>query len=125
MRNEDEKKSIVKSVKLSPLQLEKITEKAQAKGMNFSEYMVDCALHGQQGITPLIAVRMQEIINTVNEVVDNIDMGDYLRKEELRQKTDAFCEIGKALSPQEKYDNLMNDVGSLNEGGLFIWESLK
>lgn len=45
MRSEPEKKSIVKSIKLSPLQLQHIEEYADKKGMKFSEYMVDCAFY--------------------------------------------------------------------------------
>lgn len=125
MRSDMEKKTVTKSIKLSPLQLEQITEKAQAKGMNFSEYMIDCALHGEQGITPLIAVKTQELINTVNNVVENIDMGDYIRNQELRQKALDLEGLFTPISPQEKYDNLVDDTVKLNEGGLFIWASLK
>lgn len=125
MRSESEKKSIVKSIKISPNQEKMIMEQANKKGMKFSEYMVDCALHGEQGITPLMAVKLQEILNTINEFVDSVDMGDYMRNEELRQMTDAWCEICKPLSAQEKYNNLINNTVNLNEGGLFIWESLK
>lgn len=125
MRSDMEKKSVTKSIKLSPLQLEQITEKAQAKGMNFSEYMIDCALHGEQGITPLIAVKTQEFINTVNDVVENIDMGDYIRNQELRQKALDLEGLFTPISPQEKYDNLVDDTVKLNEGGVFIWASLK
>lgn len=45
MRSEAEKKSIVKSIKLSPSQVQQIEEKANEKNMTFSSYMVDCALH--------------------------------------------------------------------------------
>lgn len=43
MRSEAEKKSIVKSIKLSPSQVQQIEEKANEKNMTFSSYMVDCA----------------------------------------------------------------------------------
>ena len=125
MRDASEKKSIVKSIKLSPLQAETIQKKADEKNMSFSSYMVDCAEHGQQGLTPLIAVKVQEIINMAYEIVDSIDERDYKRKEEFRQKTDALCEICKPLSPQEKYDNLMQNVNGVIEGGVFVWASLK
>ncbi|MGN0612328.1 MAG: hypothetical protein ACI4JB_00365 [Porcipelethomonas sp.] len=39
MRSESEKKSIVKSIKLSQLQLQHIEEQADRKGMRLSEYM--------------------------------------------------------------------------------------
>lgn len=80
MRSKNEKKSIVKSIKLSPLQLQQIEEQADKKGMKFSEYMLDCALHGSNGITPQIAVKMQEMVNMVLEIADGIDSRDYVRK---------------------------------------------
>ena len=46
MRSEKEKKSITKSIKLSPLQVQQIEEKAKEKNLTFSSYMVDCAVHG-------------------------------------------------------------------------------
>ena len=48
MRNENEKKSVTKSIKMSPQQEHQIREQANKKDMNFSEYMLDCALHGNQ-----------------------------------------------------------------------------
>lgn len=56
MRSEKEKKSITKSIKLSPLQVQQIEEKAKEKNMTFSSYMVDCAVHGNNSITPQMAV---------------------------------------------------------------------
>ena len=46
MRSEREKKSITKSIKLSPSQVQQIEEKAKEKNLTFSSYMVDCAVHG-------------------------------------------------------------------------------
>lgn len=40
MKSESEKKSIVKSIKLSPSQVQQIEEKANEKNMTFSSYMV-------------------------------------------------------------------------------------
>ena len=68
MRSEKEKKSITKSIKLSPLQVQQIEEKAKEKNLTFSSYMVDCAVHGNNSITPQMAVRMQELVNMVREV---------------------------------------------------------
>lgn len=126
MRSEKEKKSIVKSIKLSPLQEQQIKEKAESKGMNFSEYMVSCALHDGQGITPYMAVKIQEMVNMVIEIADNIDERDYVRKEELRQKTHDFEELFKPeYTPQEKYNHLEKNMGLFIEGGYDVWESLK
>lgn len=125
MRNEKEKKSIVKSIKLSPLQEQQIMEQAEQKGMNFSEYMVDCAVHGNQSITPQIAVRIQEMVNMVTEIADSLDSRDYVRKEELRQKAYDFDGLFKSITPQEKYNKLERNIGLFIEGGAEIWEYLK
>lgn len=82
MRSEKEKKSITKSIKLSPLQVQQIEEKAKEKNLTFSSYMVDCAVHGNNSITPQMAVRMQELVNMVLEIADSIDSSEYIRKAE-------------------------------------------
>lgn len=125
MRSESEKKSIVKSIKLSPLQLQHIEEQADKKGMKFSEYMLDCALHGSQSITPQIAVKVQEMVNMAQEFADTLDENDYIRKEEFRQKTSTLTEICAPLTPQEKYDNMIKQTGLFIEGGYGVWESLR
>ena len=125
MRNENEKKSVTKSIKMSPQQEQQIREQADKKGMNFSEYMLDCALHGNQGITPYMAVKMQEMVNMVLEITDSLDERDYIRKEELRQKAYDFEGLFTSVLPQEKYNKLENNIGLFVEGGYEIWESLK
>lgn len=125
MRSENEKKSITKSVKMSPLQEQQIMEQAENKNMKFSEYMLDCALHGNQGITPYMAVKLQEMVNMVLEIADSLDSRDYIRKEELRQKAYDFDGLFKFVSPQEKYNKLENNIGLFIEGGAQIWEFLK
>lgn len=125
MRNENEKKSVTKSIKMSPQQEQQIKEQAEQKGMNFSEYMLNCALHGSQGITPYMAVKMQEMVNMVTDIADSLDGKDYVRKEELRQKACDFEGLITPVSPQEKYNKLENNIGLFVEGGYEIWESLK
>ena len=125
MKNENEKKSITKSIKMSPQQEKQIREQAEKKNMNFSEYMLNCALHSNQGITPHIAVKMQEMINIVNDIADSLDKKDYIRKEELRQKAYDFEGLCTPITPQEKYDKLENNIGLFVDGGYEIWESLK
>ncbi|HEZ7985651.1 MAG TPA: hypothetical protein RWO09_01795 [Ruminococcus sp.] len=125
MRNENEKKSVTKSIKMSPQQEKQIREQAEKKNMNFSEYMLNCALHSNQGITPHIAVKMQEMINIVNDIADSLDKKDYIRKEELRQKAHDFEGLCTPLTAQEKYNKLENNIGLFVEGGCKIWESLK
>lgn len=125
MRNENEKKSVTKSIKMSPQQEQQIREQAEQKGMNFSEYMLDCALHGNQGITPYMAVKMQEMVNMVLEITDSLDERDYIHKEELRQKAHDFEGLFTSVPPQEKYNRLENNISLFVEGGYEIWESLK
>lgn len=125
MRNENEKKSVTKSIKMSPQQEQQIREQADKKDMNFSEYMLDCALHGNQGITPYMAVKMQEMINIVKDIADSLDERDYIRREELRQKTYNFEGLFTSVPPQEKYNKLENNIGLFVEGGYDIWEYLK
>ena len=125
MRNENEKKSVTKSIKMSPQQEQQIREQAEQKGMNFSEYMLDCALHGNQGITPYMAVKMQEMVNMVLEITDSLDERDYIHKEELRQKAHDFEGLFTSVPPQEKYNRLENNISLFVEGGYEIWEYLK
>lgn len=87
--------------------------------------MVDCAVHGNQGITPQIAVKMQELVNMAAEIADNLDSKDYIRKEELRQKAYDFDGLFKSVAPQEKYNKLESSLGLFIEGGAEIWEYLK
>ena len=125
MRSEREKKSITKSIKLSPLQVQQIEEKAKEKNLTFISYMVDRAVHGNNSITPQMAVRMQELVNMVLEIADSIDSTEYIRKEELRQKAHDLDGLFTSVSPQEKYENLQQKMGLFVEGGLDLWESLK
>ncbi len=63
-RSENEKKTITKSLKLSPDMLMCIEGKAKKRNMNFSQYMVDCAIHRESAITPEILCRLENIIDT-------------------------------------------------------------
>lgn len=125
MKNENEKMSITKSIKMSPQQEQQIMKQAEQKGMNFSEYMLDCTLHNNHGITPYMAVKMQEMVNIVKDIADSLDKKDSIRKEELRQKAYDFEGLCTPITPQEKYNKLENNIGLFVEGGYEIWESLK
>lgn len=125
MKSENEKKSIIKSIKMSSLQEQQIKEQSEKKGMNFSEYMLDCALHNNQGVTPYMAVKMQEMVNIVKDIADSLDERDYIHKEELRQKAHDFEGLYTPFTPHEKYNKLENNIGLFVEGGYEIWESLK
>ncbi len=125
MRSENEKKSIVKSIKLSPSQVQQIEEKADKKGMKFSEYMLDCALHGEKGITPEYAVKMQELVNMVLEFADTLDENEYQRRDLYRQKASAFAEMFAPVNPVEKLNDTKQQINNILKGGEDIWESLK
>lgn len=125
MRSDNEKKSIVKSIKLSPSQVQQIEEKADKKGMKFSEYMLDCALHGEQGITPEYAVKMQELVNMVLEFADTLDENEYQRRDLYRQKASAFAEMFAPVNPVEKLNDTKQQINNILKGGEDIWESLK
>lgn len=125
MKNENEKKSITKSIKMSPQQEKQIREQAEKKNMNFSEYMLDCALHSNQGITPHMAVKVQEMVNIVKDIADSLDERNYIRREELIQKAHDFEGLITPVSPQEKLNKLENQMRLFIEGGYEIWEYLK
>ena len=125
MKNENEKKSITKSIKMSPQQEKQIREQAEKKNMNFSEYMLDCALHSNQGITPHMAVKVQEMVNIVKDIADSLDERNYIRREELIQKAHDFEGLITPVSPQEKLNKLENQMRLFIERGYEIWESLK
>ena len=125
MKNENEKKSITKSIKMSPQQEKQIREQAEKKNMNFSEYMLDCALHSNQGITPHMAVKVQEMVNIVKDIADSLDERNYIRREELIQKAHDFEGLITPVSPQEKLNKLENQMRLFIERGYEIWEYLK
>ncbi len=75
MKKDNEKKNITKSIKISQNQYDIIKQKADERNMNFSEYVVDCAVHGNDSITPQIAVKVQEIANTAFDLADRLSYG--------------------------------------------------
>jgi len=124
MRDSNEKKSITKSLKLSKNQWNVIEQAAKEKGMNFSQYAIETLMHGGNCITPQIAVKMQELVNIVEDISDNINEKDYKRREALRQKTHAFKELVKFDSPDEKYEKLEKNMKDFIEGGNEVWAHL-
>ena len=111
MKNKNEKKTIQKSL--------------NKKNMKFSEYMLDCALHHNQEITPCIAVKMQELVNLVREITDCIDSNDFIQKKTLRQKTSAFADLLPMAFPQKKYSQLEKKIDLFEKVGEEVWEFLK
>lgn len=69
MRSEDEKKTIIKSLKMTKNECSTIEEKAKENGKSFSRYMVDSAVNGGQNtISPQIPVMVTNIVNAAEEI---------------------------------------------------------
>lgn len=77
---ENEKKSITKSLKLSPDIVSKIDAEAKQKGMNFSQYMIDCAIHKDNALTPEIMCRIDNVIEMCVRIADE-NNNDLIRME--------------------------------------------
>lgn len=72
MRNNNEKKTITKSFKISPEQNDIIEAKAKDKNMNFSQYIIDCAIHKENSLTPKILCQIENILNEINTHDENV-----------------------------------------------------
>lgn len=69
MRSEDEKKTLVKTVKMTKNEGSIIEEKAKENGKSFSRYMVDSAVNGGQNtLSPQIPVMVTNIVNAAEEI---------------------------------------------------------
>ena len=69
MRSEDEKKTLVKSVKMTKNEGEIIEQKAKESGKSFSRYMVDSAVNGGENtLSPQIPVMVTNIVNRAEEI---------------------------------------------------------
>ena len=125
MKNEKEKKNITKSVKLSQNQYDIIMQKATEKHMNFSEYMIDCAVHGNNSLTPQIAVKVQSIANTALDLAERLSYDDYAAKEKLYQQTNELNELFHTESPLDNYANMIKDIEKITKGADSLWVYLK
>lgn len=94
MKREAEKKSITKSLKLSPNQEEAIMRQAKEKNMNFSQYLLDCAMHTDSKITPEIAVNIQNILGYARFIAETGDNW-FLYQEQFEAMEDAIWELLK------------------------------
>ena len=124
MKKQTEKKSITKSVKLSPQQYEQIHKDADAAGMNFSAYLVDCAVH-KQGLTPQLAVKIEEVALAAYDIAEHLYPQEYEAKENLTARTDELCELFHTLTQQERDALILKDNDIIQKGAAAIWESLK
>ena len=80
-RSENEKKTITKSMKLSPDVAEYIECEASKMDMNFSQYMTYCALHRESVINPEILCRIENIIEVCRDFIDDDKVMTKVRKE--------------------------------------------
>ena len=69
MRSEEEKKSLVKSVKMTKNEETIIKAKAKEQRKSFSRYMVDTAVNdGNKTLSPQIPVMVTNIVNKAEEI---------------------------------------------------------
>ncbi|MBO5612554.1 MAG: hypothetical protein J5918_08165 [Prevotella sp.] len=125
MKNEKEKKNITKSVKVSQNQYDIIMQKASEKHMNFSKYVVDCAVHGNNVITPQIAVKVQEIANTALDLADRLSYEEYDAKDRLYQQSKELNDLFHVDSPLENYAKMIKEIDKIVEGADSLWVYLK
>ena len=67
----NDNKTITKSIKLSPQLEEMIKASAKEQGMNFSQYMIYCAIHKEDTLSPEILCRIENIINKCTDYISD------------------------------------------------------
>ena len=123
MKAENEKKK-TRSIKVSDNQYAIIKQKADERHMSFSEYVVDCAVHGNQSLTPEIAVQVQSIVNTVNDLADRLSYEEYETKERLYQQSKELDDLFD-YSPLNDYAEIVKSIDKIAEGADSLWVYLK
>ena len=68
MKNQEEMRSIVTSVRLSEKQREEIQRKADMHNMTMGSFMVYSAMNANSGFDPVVAVHTQNILNIAREL---------------------------------------------------------
>lgn len=86
MRAEYDKKNKKTSITMTDEDFSIIERKAKLKGMKISPYMVDCALHHDEAITPEVRAKMQTIMNYAIAFVRQYDLtaAEYIHKEAIK-----------------------------------------
>ena len=125
MKKDNEKKNITKSIKISQNQYDIIKQKADERHMNFSEYVVDCAVHGNNSLTPQIAVKVQSIANTALDLADRLSYEEYAAKEKLYQQSKELNDLFHVDSPLENYAKMIKEIDEIIKGADSLWVSLK
>ena len=124
MKDAKEKKK-TRSIKVSDNQYAIIKQKADEKHMSFSEYVVDCAVHGNNSLTPQIAVQVQAIANTALDLADRLPYEEYAAKEKLYQQSKELDDLFHVDSPLENYAKMIKDIEEIVKGADSLWVSLK
>lgn len=88
----NEKKTIIKSMKMSPDIANYIEIEAKKRNMNFSQYMIDCAVHKESCITPEILCHMENIIEQCLSIASINNSSDI---ENIRMEANALWECLK------------------------------
>ena len=125
MKKDNEKKNITKSIKISQNQYDIIKQKADERHMNFSEYVVDCAVHENNSLTPQIAVKVQSIANTALDLADRLSYEEYATKEKLYQQSKELDDLFHVDSPLENYAKMIKEIDEIIKGADSLWVSLK
>lgn len=68
MKKESEKKTNVTSIRLSKEQHRKVQEQAAKNGMTISNYLITKAVNNDNGLTPDVMVKVQNIANKATEL---------------------------------------------------------
>ena len=124
MKDAKEKKK-TRSIKVSDNQYAIIKQKADEKHMSFSEYVVDCAVHGNNSLTPQIAVQVQAIANTALDLADRLPYEEYAAKEKLCQQSKELDDLFHVDLPLENYAKMIKDIEEIVKGADSLWVSLK
>ncbi|MBR6617251.1 MAG: hypothetical protein IKL00_05175 [Oscillospiraceae bacterium] len=68
---ENQNKTVMKTMRLSRETAEKIEAAARIRGMNFSEYLLDCALHRECRLTPELLCKITNILQRCRDALEN------------------------------------------------------
>ena len=83
MRSEYDLKNKKTSITMTEEDFSIIERKARLKGMKISPFMVDCAVHNDDKLTPEIKAKIQTIINEACSIVSQYDRAaaEYIHEE--------------------------------------------
>ena len=83
MRAEYDLKNKKTSITMTEEDFSIIERKARLKGMKISPFMVDCAVHNDDKLTPEIKAKIQTVINYACKVAEQYDLAaaEFLHEE--------------------------------------------